>query len=65
MDTQTDVITYQLAYLTHQPAVQLCAPCHARDDHGLGTLGSVQHGQHVGYCDSPTHQGAEEDARDA
>lgn len=57
MTKKTDkVITYQLAYLT-QKQVSLCNACVERGDHELGTIGPVQHGLHVGACQSPTHTG--------
>jgi hypothetical protein len=53
----TNVITYQLAYLTHVQ-VNLCEACVASDDHGLGVVGSVQHGSHAGECDGCARKAA-------
>lgn len=51
--SMSPVVTYRLAYLPLD--VNVCAECVERNDHGLGTLGPVQHGLHDGACDSPGH----------
>jgi hypothetical protein len=52
--TMIDVVTYQLAYLSHVQ-VDLCDECAERGDHGLGSLGPVQHGAHRGECEGKRH----------
>lgn len=54
MASKTRVVTYRLAYLDRE--YSLCQPCIDRDDHGRGTLGLVQHGDHLGYCQGRMHK---------
>lgn len=58
----TRVVTYQLAYLT-RVQVDLCAACVERDDHGMGVIGSVQHGLHDGDCEGCARKAARKLAR--
>lgn len=54
-DDMDNVVTYQLAYLTHVH-VDLCDECVGRDDHERGTLGPVSHGLHEGLCEGKNHR---------
>jgi hypothetical protein len=52
-----NVITYQLAYLSHR-SVSLCEACVESDDHDCGSLGPVKHGLHNGQCRGAQHGGS-------
>lgn len=49
MRLQVDVVTYAYAYIPGQ--VSLCRRCAEHPPVSLGVLGSVQHGEHRGWCE--------------